>query len=75
MMDMDVYANERLMVQRVAEERRQAKGRRLQRAAGRTGQRGLFHQLGGLLVSVGRRLEQAGHAQTPSSREQAGGRA
>ena len=75
MMDMDVYANERLMVQRVAKERRLAKRRRLQRQAGNTGLGRLWRQLGGLFVSVGQRLEQAGHAQTPSSREQAGGRA
>jgi hypothetical protein len=75
MMDMDVYANERLMVQRVAEERRLARRRRLQRDAGKTGQGRLLRQLGGLFVSVGQRLEQVGQVQEPRAQEQASGRA
>lgn len=82
MMDMDVYTSERLMVQHVAEELRQAERRRLQRDAGKIGQGGLFQwrawvqcQLGSLLVSVGQRLEQAGQVQEPCAQEQASGRA
>lgn len=82
MMDMDFYTNERLMVQRVEEERRQAEVRRLQREAGNGALGRLFQQrwkvlaqLGHLFVSVGRRLEQAGQVQARSAQEHAGGKA
>ncbi len=82
MMDMDVYTSERLMYQRVDEERRLAELRRLQREAGESRQGRLFQwrsqvlaQLGGLFVSLGRRLEQAGQVQAPCAEEPAGGRA
>jgi hypothetical protein len=82
MMDMDVYTHERLMVQRVEEERRQAELRRLEREARKSHQDRLFQQrskvlawLGSLFVSVGQRLEQAGQIQAPCAEEPAGGRA
>ncbi|MEJ2735968.1 MAG: hypothetical protein P8189_20780 [Anaerolineae bacterium] len=62
MMDMDVYASERLMYQRVDEERQLAELRRVQREVGeaRQGRLGQWRsqvlaQLGGLFVSVGQR--------------------
>jgi hypothetical protein len=82
MMDMDVYTSERLMYQRVEEERRLAELRRLQREASESRQGRLLQwrsqvlaQLGGLFVSVGQRLEQAGQIQAPCAEEPAGGSA
>jgi hypothetical protein len=82
MMDMDVYASERLMYQRVDEERQLAELRRVQREVGeaRQGRLGQWRsqvlaQLGGLFVSVGQRLEQAGQVQAPCAEESVAGRA
>jgi len=82
MSDTDFNFTERLMYQRVDEERRQAELRQLAREAGVTDRGWLrqrtsmvLGQLGSLLVSMGQRLEQDSQAQLISTQESADSKA
>jgi hypothetical protein len=82
MFNTDLDSAERLMYQRVEEELRQARLRRLQREAGATDPGRLrawtsraMDRLGSLFISAGLRLKQAGRAQRISAQEHADSRA